>query len=49
MSDIITNKPGVTQQFCGTEMEKDALDLFFIPDMIENIVLYTNKEIKNTF
>ena len=42
VSDIITNKPGVTQ-FHGTGTEKDTLDLFFTPGMIKNIVLYTNK------
>ena len=46
-SYIITDKRGATPQFCGTEMEKDTFDLFFTPDMIENIVLYTNKRIEN--
>ena len=47
-SHIITNIPGAILQFCDTEMEKDASDLFFTPDIIENIVLYTNKRIENT-
>ena len=46
--NIISNKPGVTPEFCETETERDAFELFLTKAMIENIVNYTNKRINET-
>ena len=46
--NIILNKPWVTPEFCETETERDAFELFLTKAMIENIVSHTNKRINET-
>ena len=46
--NIISNKPGVTPEFCESETQRDAFELFLTKAMVENIENYTNKRINKT-
>ena len=46
--NIIPNKPGVAAGYRKTDNERDAFELLFTEQMVEKIVLYTNKRISET-